>query len=100
MRLRLHEFRPRTGPHTYRIVQPRRPLRHTTLNDPLHDRWGYLLGDHDGLSRLAGLFAFAAFSRHTVVNVPLRESLPRTFFPGVPVDVVLVHHSLGLRPSR
>ncbi|MGW7365646.1 hypothetical protein ACWGI8_19940 [Streptomyces sp. NPDC054841] len=100
MRLRLDEFRPRTGPHTYRIVQPRHPLRHTTLNDPLHDRWGYLLGDHDGLSRLAGLFAFVAFSRHTVVHVPLRESLPRTFSPGVPVDIVLVHHSLGLRPSR
>ncbi|MFE7774313.1 hypothetical protein ACFU5O_10480 [Streptomyces sp. NPDC057445] len=99
MRLRLYEFRPRTGPKTYRTVQPRHPLRHTTLNDPLHDRWGYLLGDHEGLSRLAGLFSFAAFSRHTLVHVPLRESLPRAFHPGVPVDIVLAHHSPGLRPA-
>ncbi|GGT88230.1 MULTISPECIES: hypothetical protein [Streptomyces] len=99
MLLKAREFRPRTGPHSYRIVQPWRPLRHTTLNDPLGDRWGYLLGDHDGLSRLAALFSFAAFSRHTIVHVPLRDSLPRAYAPGVPVDLVLAHRSPGLRPS-
>ncbi|MEU7038094.1 hypothetical protein ABZ958_31070 [Streptomyces sp. NPDC046237] len=99
MRLRVREFRPRTGPLEHRVVQPWHPLRHTTLNDPLGERWGYLLGDHDGLSRLAALFSFAAFSRHTIVHVPLRESLPRTFAPGVPVDLVLAHPSAGLRPS-
>ncbi|MEE1940025.1 hypothetical protein V1L54_11565 [Streptomyces sp. TRM 70361] len=97
MRLRLNEFRPRIGPHEYRVVQPRTPLRHTTLSDPLKG-WGYLLGDHDGLSRLAALFSFAAFSRHTVVHVPLRRSLPRQVAPGVPVGLVLVHRSPGLRP--
>ncbi|MFF8842353.1 hypothetical protein ACF08N_06410 [Streptomyces sp. NPDC015127] len=98
MRLRAREFRPRTGPYAYRIVQLRQPLRHTTLNNPRHD-WGYLLGDHDGLSRLAALFSFAAFSRHTIVHLPLRQSVPRAFAPGEPVDLVLVHHSLGLRVS-
>ena len=98
MRLRLSEFRPRLGPHEYRIVQPRPPLRHTTLSDPL-EGWGYLVGDHDGLSRLAALFSFAAFSRHTIVYAPLRRSVPRTYPPGVPVDLVLVHHRPGLRPS-
>ncbi|MFJ8588034.1 hypothetical protein ACIRD2_25790 [Streptomyces sp. NPDC093595] len=98
MRLTLTRYRPRTGPHEHRIVVPRPPLRHTTLSDPL-EGWGYLVGDHDGLSRLAALFAFAAFSRHTVVHVPLRRSLPRPYAPGVPVDLVLAHHSLGLRPS-
>ncbi|MFF9868516.1 hypothetical protein ACF1G0_24465 [Streptomyces sp. NPDC013953] len=98
MRLTLTRFRLRTGPHEHRIVVPRPALRHTTLSDPL-EGWGYLVGDHEGLSRLAALFAFAAFSRHTVVHVPLRRSIPRQYAPGVPVDLVLAHHSVGLRPS-
>ncbi|HEY9370240.1 hypothetical protein [Streptomyces sp.] len=99
MRLKVREFRIRTGPHAYRIVQPWHPLRHTTVNDPISHHWGYLLGDHDGLSALAALFSFAAFSRHTIVHVPLRQSIPRTFFPEDPVDLVLAHRSPGLRPS-
>ncbi|MET9446229.1 hypothetical protein [Streptomyces cinerochromogenes] len=98
MRLRLREFRPRTGPYTHRIVQPRHPLRHTSLRAP--DPIGLLLGDHDGLSRLAGLFSFAACSRHTVVHVPLRDGVPPDEGAGELVDLVLAHHSLGLRPSR
>ncbi|MFF7368292.1 hypothetical protein [Streptomyces tricolor] len=98
MRLRLREFRPRTGPYTHRIVQPRQPLRHTSLRAP--DPIGLLLGDHDGLSRLAGLFSFAACSRHTIVHMPLRDSLPPDEGVGELVDLVLAHHSLGLRPSQ
>ncbi|MDQ0951900.1 hypothetical protein QFZ24_005823 [Streptomyces phaeochromogenes] len=98
MRLRVGEFRPSTGRYAFRVVQPRPALRHTTLSDPLRD-WGYLVGDHDGLARLAALFSFAAYSPHTVVHVPLRDSVPRTYAPGVPVDLVLAHGSLGLRPS-
>lgn len=99
MRLKVREFRIRTGPHAYRIVQPWHPLRHTTVNDPVAHHWGYLLGDHEGLNALAALFSFAAFSRHTIVHVPLRRSIPRTFFPEDPVDLVLAHRSPGLRPS-
>lgn len=80
MRLRLTEFRPRTGPHTHRVVQPRTPLRHTSLRDP--ENYGLLLGDHDGLNRLAGLFSFAAYSRHTIVHVPLRAGIPPRRGPG------------------
>ncbi|WP_316744453.1 hypothetical protein [Streptomyces sp. MK7] len=98
MRLRLRRFRPRTGPHEHRIVQPLRPLRHTSLRDP--ESYGLLMGDHDGLSRLAGLFSFAACSRHTVVHVPLRDGVPPDEGVGERVDLVLVHHSYGLRPSR
>ncbi|MGW6008993.1 hypothetical protein [Streptomyces sp. NPDC055210] len=98
MRLRVTEFRPQTGRYAFRVVQPRPALRHTTLSDPLRE-WGYLLGDHDGLSRLAALFSFAAHSPHTVVHVPLRDSVPRQYAPGVPVDLVLAHRTLGLRPS-
>ncbi|MGA5418196.1 hypothetical protein [Streptomyces pseudogriseolus] len=98
MRLRVEEFRPRAGRYAFRVVQPRPALRHTTLSDPMRD-WGYLVGDHDGLARLAGLFSFAAYSPHTVVHVPLRRSVPRDYAPGVPVDLVLAHQSLGLRPS-
>lgn len=98
MRLRLREFRPRTGPHTHRIVQPRRPLRHTSLRAP--EPIGWLLGDHDGLSRLAGLFSFAAYSPHTIVHVPLRDGVPPDEGLGDLVDLVLVHHCLGLRAGR
>ncbi|MFF5344579.1 hypothetical protein ACFY4H_28400 [Streptomyces althioticus] len=98
MRLRAEEFRPRAGRYAFRVVQPRPALRHTTLVDPTR-AWGYLTGDHDGLARLAGLFSFAAYSPHTVVHVPLRQSIPRDFPQGVPVDLVLVHQTLGLRPS-
>jgi hypothetical protein len=98
MRLRLRQFRPRTGPHEHRVVQPWTPLRHTSLRDP-EVSLGMLMGDHDGLNRLAGLFSFAAYSRHTIVHVPLREGPPP--YVGCPdlVDLVLVHHSAGLRPS-
>ncbi|MGW0585202.1 hypothetical protein ACWD25_57165, partial [Streptomyces sp. NPDC002920] len=98
MRLRLRQFRPRTGPHEHRVVQPWQPLRHTSLRAP--EPIGLLLGDHDGLNRLAGLFSFAACSRHTIVHVPLRESLPPDEGVGELVDLVLAHHTLGLRPSR
>ncbi|MDR6979142.1 hypothetical protein J2X68_005876 [Streptomyces sp. 3330] len=98
MRLRLQQFRPRTGPHEHRVVQPRKSLRHTSLTAP--EPIGLLLGDHDGLSRLAGLFSFAARSRYTIVHVPLRDGVPPDEGSGTPVDLVLVHDTLGLRPSR
>ncbi|MFI6565284.1 hypothetical protein [Streptomyces sp. NPDC050534] len=98
MRLRLHEFRPRLGPHEHRVVQPRTALRHTSLSAP--DPIGLLLGDHDGLSRLAGLFSFAACSRHTIVHVPLRDGIPADEGWGEPADLVLAHHTSGLRPSK
>ncbi|WP_328476779.1 hypothetical protein OHS71_03805 [Streptomyces sp. NBC_00377] len=98
MQLRLRQFRPRTGPHEHRVVQPRHPLLHTSLSAP--EPIGLLLGDHDGLNRLAGLFSFAAYSRHTIVHVPLRDGLPCEDAIGEPVDLVLAHHSLGLRASK
>lgn len=98
MRLRLSGFRPGTGPHRHRVVQPRHPLRHTSLRDPAP--YGTLMGDHDGLSRLAGLFSFAAYSRHTIVHIPLRESVPPDEGCGELVDLVLAHPEAGLRPSK
>lgn len=97
MRLRLRQFRPRTGPREHRVVQPWSPLRHTSLRDP--DPYGMLTGDHDGLNRLAGLFSFVAYSRHTIVHVPLRNGVPPDEGRGDLVDLVLVHQSLGLRLS-
>ncbi|GGJ19111.1 hypothetical protein [Streptomyces brasiliensis] len=98
MRLRLREFRPRTGPHEHRVVQPWQPLRHTSLRSP--EPIGLLFGDHDGLNRLAGLFSFAAYSRHTIVHVPLRDGVPPDEGTGELVDLVLAHRSYGLRPSK
>jgi len=61
-----------------------------------------LLGDHNGLSTLSGLFSFAAHSRHTLVHIPLREGVPpdEGESRGERVDLVLAHHTLGLRPSQ
>ena len=98
MHLRLREFRPRTGPLEHRVVRPRHILRHTSLRAP--EPIGLLLGDHDGLNRLAGLFSFAAYSRRTIVHVPLRGGVPPDEGLGELVDLVLVHHSCGLRPSK
>ncbi|MEV6478560.1 hypothetical protein [Streptomyces sp. NPDC051576] len=98
MELRLTRFRPRTGPHEHRVVQPRQPLRHTSLRDPAS--YGMLMGDHDGLSRLAGLFSFAAHSRHTIVHIPLRDCVPPDEGCGDLVDLVLAHPEAGLRPSK
>ncbi|MGW1054809.1 hypothetical protein [Streptomyces sp. NPDC002521] len=98
MRLRLREFRPRIGPCEHRVVQPWQPLRHTSLRAPAPI--GTLMGDHDGLNRLAGLISFAAHARHTIVHVPLREGLPPDEGQGPLVDLVLAHHSLGLRASQ
>ncbi|MFE9604785.1 hypothetical protein [Streptomyces hokutonensis] len=98
MELRLRQFRPRTGPHEHRVVQPRQPLRHTSLRDPAS--YGMLMGDHDGLSRLAGLFSFAAYSRHTIVHIPLRGCVPPDEGCGELVDLVLARPETGLRPSK
>lgn len=98
MRLRLTEFQPRTGPHTHRMVRPRTTLRHTSLTAP--DPIGLLLGDHDGLNTLAALFSFASRSPHTIVHVPLRDGVPPDEGWGERVDLVLAHHTLGLRPSQ
>ncbi|WP_037682414.1 hypothetical protein [Streptomyces griseus] len=97
MRLRLRRFRPWIGPHEHRVVQPGQPLRHTSLRAP--EPIGLLLGDHDGLNRLAGLFSFAASSRHTIVHIPLRDGAPPDEGVGELVDLVLAHRALGLRPS-
>ncbi|MCX5112654.1 hypothetical protein OOK13_30170 [Streptomyces sp. NBC_00378] len=105
MQLKLREFRPRIGPREYRVVQPWHPLRHTALADPTG--YGWLVGDHDGLSRLAALFSFVAYSRQTIVHIPLRDGVPMDGWYeqyleicGGRVDLVLVHHSLGLRPAN
>ncbi|MDX3310453.1 hypothetical protein ACWGH3_02060 [Streptomyces sp. NPDC054884] len=98
MRLRLRQFRFRTGPHEHRVVQPWEPLRRASLSAP--EPIGALFGDQEGLNRLSGLFSFAAYSRHTIVHVPLRDSpQPEEGF-GTPVDLVLVHHTLGLRAAK
>ncbi|MGW1272072.1 hypothetical protein [Streptomyces sp. NPDC002491] len=98
MRLRLRQFRPRTGPHEHRVVQPWEPLSRISLSAP--EPIGALFGDQEGLSLLSGLFSFAAYSRHTIVHVPLRDSPQPDEGFGTPVDLVLVHHTLGLRAAK
>jgi hypothetical protein len=104
VRLRLRQHLTSIGGIQYRVVQPFPPLRRTALADPM--RYGWLVGDQDGLARLGALFAFAAMSRRTIVYVALREGGPIDGWEdyldscGGRVDLVLVHHSLQLRVSR
>ncbi|MFC7330721.1 hypothetical protein [Marinactinospora rubrisoli] len=100
MRLRLREHRPRLDGRVHRVLQPRSPLEQTVLADVV-GRWTPLVGDQDGLARLAALFALAARSRFSVLYVPLRQNrkLADWAFAANALDLVLVHHSLGLRRS-
>jgi hypothetical protein len=54
---------------------------------------------------LAALCSFAAYSRHTIVHVPLRGAVPTdedeyVEICGGRVDLILMHHSVGPRPTR
>ncbi|RSN67943.1 hypothetical protein [Actinomadura sp. WAC 06369] len=100
MRVRVRRFE-RDG---RRVVRPWTPPAHTALGDP--ERYGWLVGDRDGLTRLGALFAFAAASRRTIVHVPLRGGEPIEGCEGFVeqcggrLDLLLLHHSSAFPVTR
>jgi hypothetical protein len=94
----------RLGAREYRVLRPAVPIRGVALRDS-SDWYAGLCTESTELVRVAALWHLAAQSRHTVVHIPLRsdqralaESEKR--FPGQPLDLVLVHHSLQFPASR
>ncbi|MCR6483692.1 hypothetical protein M8542_12780 [Amycolatopsis sp. OK19-0408] len=73
----------------YRVLRPGRPIRHAEL---VEDRFGAELAvDQAAALDLAVAWWLAARSPHSLVHLPLRSTGP--------LDLVLLHHSLGFRVS-
>ncbi|HEV7973374.1 hypothetical protein [Amycolatopsis sp.] len=94
----------RLGAREYRVLRPAVPIRGVALRDSV-DWYAGLCTESSELVRVAALWHLAARSRHTVVHIPLRldpqalaDSEKR--FPGQPLDLLLVHHSLQFPASR
>jgi hypothetical protein len=66
------------------------------------DGWFNFTVDRPEGRMLGALWLLAARSRHSVVYLPTRDAPcpPGMENEGVPVDLVLSHHSLQLRPAR
>jgi hypothetical protein len=90
----------RLGPNEYRVIRPARPIQHA----PLHDsRFGAeMTVDKAATVDLAFAWWLAARSRHSLVYLPLRSSAATCggWGEGRRLDLVLLHHSLGLPVSR
>ncbi|MFS8101087.1 hypothetical protein LFM09_28585 [Lentzea alba] len=89
----------RLGRDEYRVVQPARPLAHAPLQE------GFLgvevCVDKAAAREIAMAWAFAMRSPRTLVYLPLRQSdCECRRGEGPPLDLVLLHHSLGFRLSR
>ncbi|WP_309112167.1 hypothetical protein [Saccharothrix sp.] len=96
MRLRVLIHRARLGGDEYRVVRPAHPPTRAVLLD--HDRWlsGYV--NTEAAQVLATLWQLAAHSRHSLIHLPMRTNPSPV--EGRPLDLVLLHHSLGFPPSR
>ncbi|MET9225205.1 hypothetical protein [Lentzea sp. NPDC003310] len=92
----------RLGRDEYRVVQPARPVAHASMHLAL---CGVSVTVNKPAAReLAMAWAFAMRSPRTLVYLPLRQSgcECRMYAEDgdIPVDLVLLHHSLGFAASR
>ncbi|MFE1788230.1 hypothetical protein ACFW7J_07510 [Streptomyces sp. NPDC059525] len=94
LRLTVHEARHGAG--TFSVVRPARPPEHAALFDD--SWWLNAYADRDAALLLAGLWTLAAGSPRSLVHVPLRG--PASPAGSGRLDLVLLHHSLQLAPSR
>lgn len=82
----------------YRVVRPARPL----VNASLHEDWhGAHMSIHQEAARdLAAAWWLAARSPHSIIHLPLRRT-GHVDCEGDerPLDLVLLHHSLGFRAA-
>lgn len=94
LHLTVHEAR--RGTEAFRVVRPARPPEHAALFD---DAWWLNAEvDRDAALLIAGLWTLAAGSPRTLVHLPLRGPTPPA--GSRRLDLVLLHHSLQLAPSR
>ncbi|MEV4598342.1 hypothetical protein AB0K15_13120 [Amycolatopsis sp. NPDC049253] len=101
MKLRVTRHQVWIGSRQYRVVRPRPLPLHATLRDA--QTCFHLRLDQATAWQFAGLWELAARSPSSIVHLPLRgnaldtESGWQAEMPAL--DLVLVHHSLQLRPS-
>ncbi|MCX5375169.1 hypothetical protein [Streptomyces sp. NBC_00091] len=95
--LHLTVHRARHGTGTVKVVRPARPVERAELLD---DTW-YLNAyvDQDAAVLMAGLWTLAASSPRSLIHLPLRGA-PAPRAGSRRLDLVLLHHSLQLAPSR
>ncbi|WP_394616212.1 hypothetical protein JNUCC0626_42115 [Lentzea sp. JNUCC 0626] len=89
----------RLGKDEYRVVRPARPLKHA----PLFEWWAGVecCVDKAAALEITMAWAFAMRSPRTIVYLPLKQSDSECSWSDGPfLDLVLVHHSLGLRLSK
>ncbi|MER7756303.1 hypothetical protein [Kitasatospora sp. NPDC097643] len=103
MKLRTKIHRVRLGRDEYRVVTAAPQAGRAVLYDGDWSMQMYL--DRQGAQDLAAAWALAARSRRSLVHLPLRAAdgpagLPWDIGPDGRLDLLLVHHSLGLPPSR
>lgn len=105
MRLEGREWRTvvstaRLDGHDHRVIRPARPLAHAALSER---RFGAELSvDKAAAVEFACAWWLAARSPHSIVHLPLRSSAASHGgeHDGRPLDLVLLHHSLGFPASR
>jgi hypothetical protein len=84
----------------YRVIRPARPISHATLYEGMLG--AQLSVDKAATIDLAAAWWLAARSQHTLVYLPLRSSSHTcgAEYGDFPLDLVLLHHSLGFPASR
>ncbi|GAA0925452.1 hypothetical protein GCM10009560_26930 [Nonomuraea longicatena] len=99
-RVRIAVQRVRLDGREYRVVRPARPLKNASLR--YIDDWFDFTVDRVEGRQMGAFWLLAARSRHSIVYLPTRTAPcpPGLEDDGVPVDLVLSHHSLQLRPAR
>jgi hypothetical protein len=83
---------------SHRVVRPARRLQHAPLSEV---PWGAeLTVDRTSTVPLAAAWWLAARSPHSIIYLPLRQTPANCGVWSRKLDLVLLHHSLGFRPSR
>ncbi|MBP0450080.1 hypothetical protein J5Y04_11030 [Kitasatospora sp. RG8] len=101
MKLRTTVHRVRTGRDEYRVVSATAGEGLAVLYDGPWEM--QLYADRAGARDLAAAWALAARSPRSLIHLPLRADAGSPGLEGqeaVPLDLVLLHHSLGFPPSR
>lgn len=90
---RVYVHRVRLGGKEFRVVRSPAAGGRLTLRADHH--WLSMRADRDGVARLVAMWALAARSKRSLVYLPLRSgAVPDDDGDSIPLDLVLVHHSL------